>query len=653
MFELTFQNVKKYMDTTLILQNISFQVYSGEKVGLVGANGSGKTTLLKLIAGILKLNLYPGSKSLGYDEGIIAIPCDATIAYLDQIPEYPEHYTVQTVLNLAFEELLGLEESLRTIEIEMKDASGIELERLLKKYGDMMNRFETLGGYDIREKFSKICVGLGFDAPYLAKPFQLLSGGEKTTVVLGKILMDRPDILLLDEPTNHLDMDAIEWLEGYLKSYEGIVIIVSHDRYFLDNTVTKIIELEDRECATFKGNYSDYLKQKEDLMMTQFADFKEQQKQIAAMEKAIKELRDWAQRSDNGKFYKRAASIQIKLDKMQKIEKPRFERPNMKFNLNAFQRSGNETIKCSGLTKAYEDKVLFKDAEMMVRYGERIALVGPNGSGKTTLVKMLLGEEQPDSGAIVFGASVKHGYLPQKIDFDDEEQTLIEAFRENLDLSEGKTREYLSKFMFYGKAPFKKVRHLSGGERIRLKLARLLFEDINVLILDEPTNHLDIESIETFEEALEAFRGTIFFISHDRYFISKISDRVIAIENCNLVSYDEGYEAYKVARERLIRAKLERENSEKKIKVVEKAVFIEKEKRLGKNPKRIELDLARAEALIHALENEKLELDQSLKDTTKDYEMLSNMYNRRQQIESELENVMIEWLDLQTMKQEM
>lgn len=649
MFELSFHNVKKYMDTTLILQNISFQVYSGEKVGLVGANGSGKTTLLKLIAGILKLNLYPGSKSLGYDEGVIAIPKDATIAYLDQIPEYPVHYTVQTVLNLAFEELLSLEEELRALESRMKDAIGIELDRQLKKYGDLMNRFETLGGYDIKEKMSKICVGLGFDATFLSKPFYLLSGGEKTTVVLGKILMDRPDILLLDEPTNHLDMDAIEWLESYLKSYEGIVIIVSHDRYFLDNTVTKIIELEDRECATFKGNYSDYTKLKEDQMMTQFADFKEQQKQIAAMEKAIKELRDWAQRSDNGKFYKRAASIQIKLDKMQKIEKPKFERANMKLNMSSFQRSGNETIICDGLSKAYDDKILFHGAEMMIRYGERIALVGPNGSGKTTLVKMLLGAEVPDEGRIVFGASVKPGYLPQTIVFDDEEKTLIEAFRENLDLSEGKTREYLSKFMFFGSAPFKKVRHLSGGERIRLKLARLLFDDINVLILDEPTNHLDIESIETFEEALEAFKGTIFFISHDRYFINKISNRVISIEQYGLISYDDGYEACKLARENQKSQQQFTESFEKKIRVIEKP---EKAQRIGKNPKRIEIDLARTESLIHSLESEQTEIDLALKDTTLDYETLSNLYNRRQHIEAALEHVMLEWLELQSLIQE-
>lgn len=656
MFELSFIGVKKYMDTNLILQDINFQIYSGEKVGLVGANGSGKSTILKLISGDLKLNLYPGSKSLGYDEGIIAIPKDATIAYLDQIPEYPETYTVRDVLNLAFESLFEIEKAARSIEEEMKVLAGVELERLLKRYGDLMSRFEAQGGYDIQEKFGRICVGLGFSDDFLSKPFYLLSGGEKTTVVLGKILMDRPDILLLDEPTNHLDMDAIEWLETYLKSYEGIVIIVSHDRYFLDNTISKVIELEDKECATYKGNYSEYTKLKEEQMMSQFADFKEQQKQIAAMEKAIKELRDWAQRSDNGKFYKRAASIQIKLDKMQKIEKPKFDRANMRLDFGTFQRSGNETIKCTALSKVYPDKVLFRDAEMLVRFGERVALVGPNGSGKTTLVKMLLEEETPDSGKIVFGAGVKHAYLPQRIVFEDEEKTLIEAFRDNLDLSEGKTREYLAKFMFFGSAPYKKVRHLSGGERIRLKLARLLYDDVNVLVLDEPTNHLDIESIETFEEALESFKGTIFFISHDRYFINKISERVIAIEQHGLVSYDGGYNAYKEAKDKRV---LEKQVFEKQTLAMEKK---KKESpitpddmsakiRVGANPKRVEIDLERLESAIADYETELEQIEISLEDISQPYDALDAFYKRKQVLDDKLEAALAEWVALQNLKQ--
>lgn len=545
MLELSFNQVKKYMDATLVLKNITFQVYEGEKVGVVGANGSGKSTILKLIAGIEKLHHFHGSSSRGYDDGTISMPRNATVAYLDQIPNYPEYFTVMDVLNLAFTEVHEIESTMREIENKMKDLDGSSLEKALKQYGQLIQLYEAKGGYDIEEKLSKVCKGLKMDDAFLQKDFQLLSGGEKTTVILGKLLIDNPDILLLDEPTNHLDMDSIEWLESYLKNYKGIVIVVSHDRYFLDNVVTKIIEIEDKECETYKGNYSAYIKEKEERMLIQFENFKEQQKQISAMEKAIKDLRDWAQRADNNKFFQRAASMQKRLDKMNRIEKPVFEKKNMKLQFNVTERSGNDTIKVMDASKSYADKVILKKANALIQYKERVALIRPNGSGKTTLLKMLLGSETPDEGVVELGANVQVAYLPQNIMFDNEELTLIEWFREDITILEGKAREYLSKFMFFGGSVYKKVKHLSGGERIRLKLSKLLYEDANLLILDEPTNHLDIDSIETLEEALGEFKGTIFFISHDRYFINKISERVIAIEDYALKSYPGNYDYYK------------------------------------------------------------------------------------------------------------
>jgi len=653
MFELSLNNIKKYMDATLILENITFQVYSGEKVGIVGANGSGKSTILKLIAGILKLNCYPGSRSLGYDEGWIAMPREASVAYLDQVPEYPEHYTVRDVLNLAFEHLYALESQLREMEELMKHTEGVALERLLKKYGDLLHQFEITGGYEMQEKFSKVCVGLGFQEGFLCQPFYLLSGGEKTTVVLGKLLIDQPDILLLDEPTNHLDMDAIDWLEGYLKQYDGIVIVVSHDRYFLDHVVCKIIELEDMCCATYSGNYSDYISQKEELMRIQFDDFKEQQKKIEAMEKTIKELRDWAIRADNNKFFKRAASIQIKLDKMVRIDKPVFEKTNMKLDLKPTQRSGNETIKVVGIHKAYGDKQLFDDANMMVYYGERVALIGPNGSGKTTLIKMLLNLEAPDLGQLNLGANVLPAYLPQRIVFDNEDLTVVDSFRDGIDISEGKAREYLSKYMFWGGTVFKKVRHLSGGERIRLKLARLLYDDVNVLILDEPTNHLDIDSIETFEEALEAFKGTVLFISHDRYFINKISARIIAIEEQKLKSYDGNYEAYKREVQRL----KEMEDLKKPVTVNKSFSETEKEatqkshgetSAIRRSPEKTEqIESEKLEKLIIDLEYERMAIDREMDENPLDHANLNALYNKRCAINSRLESAMEVWLSRQ------
>jgi ATP-binding cassette, subfamily F, member 3 len=440
---------------------------------------------------------------------------------------------------LAFEEIDAIEHQMRQLEEQMKTLENNALEGALNKYSDLVQLYEDKGGYEREEKVSKVCTGLNFTESFLNKNFDILSGGEKTTVVLGKLLIHNPEILLLDEPTNHLDMDAIEWLEGYLRNYKGIVIIVFHDRYFLDNVASKIVEIEDMESISYKGNYSSFESQKEEDMRIQYEHFREQQKKINNMEKTLTSLRDWAMRADNNKFFRRAASIQKKLDKMERIDKPVFERRNLRLDFKKGQRSGNETIKAIGLSKRYQDKLIFKNSDLMIHYGERVGMVGPNGSGKTTFLKMLLGEEQPDKGVVELGANVMAAYLPQKITFKDEELTVLEAFREDISILEGKAREYLSRFMFYKKSPFKKVKHLSGGERIRLKLAMLLYQNINLLILDEPTNHLDIDSIKTLEEALEDFKGTIFFISHDRYFINKIAERVIALEDYGFKSYPE------------------------------------------------------------------------------------------------------------------
>lgn len=640
MHELLVTGIKKYMDATLILKEITFQVYSGERVGIVGSNGCGKSTILKLIAGIEPMNYcigYPGARSPGYDEGFISMTRGATCAYLEQIPTYDENLKVIDILNLAFEQVNIIEKDMHALEEEMKILKGVDMERTLKRYSELVQQFEVKGGYERAEKLGKVCTGLKFDNSFLNKDFNLLSGGEKTTVILGKLLIDNPDILLLDEPTNHLDMNAIEWLEGYLKNYKGIVIIVSHDRYFLDNVVSKVVEIEDMTCKTYKGNYSAFVNEKEEDMRIQFENFKDQQKKINAMEDTIKNLRDWAMRADNNKFFRRAASMQIKLDKMDRIDKPIFERQNMKLNFNTAGRSGNETIKAVNLSKSFREKEIFKEANMLINYGERVALIGENGSGKTTFLKLLLGEEIPNYGVVELGASVKSAYLPQKIQFSNEELTVLECFREDISIIEGKGREYLSKFMFYGNSVFKKVKHLSGGERIRLKLSKLLYEDINLLILDEPTNHLDIDSIETLEEALEDFKGTIFFVSHDRYFINKISERVVAIENHGLISYPGNYDYYKeVVEERKLKALKEQEVSVKKIK----------KPRIVDEGKKREAEKAKVERSIASLEEEIAAIDIEMADGGKGYEELHQLYCRKEELSRELEEVMEIWVEL-------
>ena len=646
MFELSLVNVKKYMEATLVLKNINFQVYSGEKVGIVGVNGSGKTTVLKLIAGILPMDYcvgYPGATSPGYDEGFINKPSGATCAYLEQIPQYENGIKVIDVLKMAFSEVYEIEEKMHKLEDEMKVLKGEELERSLKQYSRLVQSYEVKGGYNTEEKLAKICTGLKFTQNFLDKEFNLLSGGEKTTVILGKLLMDNPDILLLDEPTNHLDMDSIEWLERYLNNYDGIVIIVSHDRYFLDNVVSKIIDIEDMDSKTYKGNYSSYVKQKEEKLLEQMHNYKEQQKEIKSMESTIKDLRDWAIRADNSKFFKRAASMEKRLERMKSNEdaqKPKIENKTMKLNFKNSERSGEETIKAKGLCKSYIDKVIFNEADLLINFKERVALVGPNGSGKTTFLKMLLGEEAPDKGTVELGANVKVGYLPQVITFDNEEYTVIQAFRDDISILEGQAREYLSKFMFFGNSVFKKVKALSGGERIRLKLSMLLYENINLLILDEPTNHLDIDSIETLEEALEEFKGTIFFISHDRYFINKIGERIIAIEDNKFKSYLGNYDYYKEIQDRV---KLEKEiNDLQKEKVIKK----EKKKKEIDEVKKRENEIKKLEIKIQKLEKELEGIELTMSNLELNYEELNELFSKKEELSEELEKVMEEWIEL-------
>ena len=645
MLEISLDGVKKYLDTSLILKNISFMVSEGEKVGIVGENGSGKTTILKLIAGILTLNHCAGYPYApvppGYDEGWVNTPKGAVCAYLDQIPQFPFGTSVIDVLKSAFDEVYRLEGDIHELEECMQHLEGIDLERTLKRYGELIQAFELMEGYHIEEKLNRVCTGLHFDEKFLTQDFNSLSGGEKTTVTLGKLLIDMPEILLLDEPTNHLDMESVEWLEEYLKNYKGIVIVVSHDRYFLDHVVTKIIEIEDKISDTYIGNYSNYIIQKDEKLRLQYENYKEQNKKIDAMEQSVKQLREWAMKADNNKFYKRAASIQTKLDKLEKVEKPTIKQ-NMKIAIKQSERSGKITLMASNLSKRFDKKTLFHNAEMVVHYGERVALIGPNGCGKTTFLKMLLGEELPDSGTVQIGANVLAAYLPQTVTFPNEELTVLDYFREDLFILEGKAREYLAKFMFYGGNVFKKIKLLSGGERLRLKLSKLLFGDINLLILDEPTNHLDTNSIESMEEALAGFKGTIFFTSHDRYFINKISDRVIAIEDGAFNSYLGNYDYYKGIKDK------QNQRAEEELAVKPKQPRDKHEggrkNKSSKVSNRKGADAENLEVTIISIENKIREIEVSMEAEGINYENLTSLYEQKEILSKELEEAMEAWL---------
>lgn len=641
MIELALNGVVKYFGAVQVLSNVTFEVQTKERVAIVGVNGSGKTTILKIIAGIESL-----------EKGDMFIKKGSTLGYLNQIPEYSEDYSVEEVLSKAFDSLKPLEIKMSNLEEKLQNSdestfSEKEFQSILNKYSGIQHLYEASGGYEKEEKLSKVCTGLDFKEDFLKQKFRSLSGGEKTRVVLGKILLENPDILLLDEPTNHLDMDTLEWLEGYLNTYKGIVVIVSHDRYFLDRVVTKIVEVEDMETTTYKGNYTHYVNEKENNMMLQFEAFQEQQKKIKAMEKAIKDLRDWAIRADNNKFFRRAASMQKRLDKMERIDKPVLEKQNMKINFNTTDRSGNEVVKVKELCKSFGHKELFLNGEILIRYAERAALIGPNGSGKSTLLKILLDEEAADKGKAILGASTKIGYLPQQINFKDEDKTVVECFREDIEILEGKAREYLSKFMFFGEMVYRKVKNLSGGEKSRLMLAKLLYEEVNLLILDEPTNHLDIDSIETLEETLINFKGTILFISHDRYFINKISTRIISLENKGFVSYEGNYEYYKEKKIQLlaegsktllinsaIPSKVEK-NKPRLLKSEDEKVNKKAQEEKGK----LEENIATLELQIKSIEEEMLLIGY-------DYEKLNEYEQKKRLFTSKLDELMELWVEL-------
>ena len=624
MIELALNNVEKYFGATQVLSNITFEIQEEERVGVVGGNGSGKSTILKLIAGFEQP-----------DKGNIMLKKGHSVGYLDQIPAYAEQFRVIDVLNEAFKELQQVEETMGIMEQKMRDSEEIEVEKLLKQYSALQHRYEILGGYEREEKLSKVCGGLKFSNEYLNRYFNTLSGGEKTSVILGRILLENPNLLLLDEPTNHLDVETVEWLEEYLKEYKGMVLIVSHDRYFLDKVVTKIVEIEDMESQTYIGNYSSYVKEKETRLMQEFEAYIEQEKKMKALEAAIKKLRDWAIRADNNKFFRRAASMQKRLDKMKKLDKPVLERPGMKLNILNTERSGSEVVKVKNLSKGFEEKLLFSNANFLVRFGEKIALIGRNGAGKTTLLKLLLGEETPEGGTAEFGASTKLGYLPQQVIFEDEDLTVIDCFRDGITISEGKAREYLAKYLFYGNSVFKKVKSLSGGEKSRLKLSKLMFEEINLLILDEPTNHLDIDSIEALEETLASFKGTILFISHDRYFINKIADRVTAIEDFDFVDYMGNYDYYKIK-------KSEKVQPVAAVKVAPK----QKIQEVAVKDKKSENKALKLEESINEKEKQLKILEEKMNAKGNDYLALEKILMEIETIKISLENLTEQWYDV-------
>ncbi|MFD1909098.1 ribosomal protection-like ABC-F family protein [Paenibacillus rhizoplanae] len=511
-----------------------------KKIGLIGRNGCGKTTLFHLLSGEERP-----------DQGQLAIRRGSVIGLLAQIQEVNDNETVYAVLQRSFAEQLGWQRRLRELEQEMSASGAGEDEqawnRLLKEYGTLQEKFEAAGGYELEASIQRVASGLGIGTEQYDRRFSSLSGGEKTKVGLAELLLRRPDILLLDEPTNHLDMEAIEWLEKFLQSYDGTVLAISHDRYFLDAVVKKVIEIEDGEAFTFHTNYSGYQVEKEARLLQQFADYQEQQKKIKQMQESIKRLIEWGNRSNppNPSFHRRAASMQKALDRMVKVKRPILERKSMDLQLQQDDRTGNQVVILDRISKSYGERRLFSAASDILRYGETTALIGGNGAGKSTLLKIILGQETPDSGSCTLASRAVVGYLAQEAVPEEGGHSVLRYFREEAGLEEGEARGQLARFLFYGSDVFKSITNLSGGEWTRLRFAILMHKRPNLLILDEPTNHLDIDSREALEEALEEFPGTVLAVSHDRYFINRCFGKLWHIDGVRFSSFSGNYEYYK------------------------------------------------------------------------------------------------------------
>ena len=527
---LSCQNISKAFVENQVLKNVSFHIEDHEKAAIVGINGAGKTTLLRIIVG----EMTP-------DDGQVVLARDKTLGYLAQNSTVDTSHTIYEELLSVKADLLRLEEKIRECENNMKHAEGDALEDLMKQYTSLTHAFETGGGYLYRSELVGVLKGLGFTEDEFSKPVATLSGGQKTRVALGRLLLQNPDLIILDEPTNHLDMNSIAWLETYLLNYKGAVLIVSHDRYFLDRIAGKVIEIDQSKATTFMGNYSDYAVKKEQLRVAAWNAYMNQQREIKHQEEVIEKLKSF----NREKSIKRAESREKMLDKIEVIEKPSEVRTDMKLTLTPRILSGNDVLTVEHLSKSFDSHKLFTDVNFEIKRGEHVAIIGDNGSGKTTLLKILNGLVPADQGTFRLGSNVEIGYYDQEHHVLHSEKTLFEEISDDYPyLNNTQIRNVLAAFLFTGEDVFKRISDLSGGERGRVSLAKLVLSNANFLILDEPTNHLDIMSKEILEDALNGYEGTILYVSHDRYFINRTAHRILDLTEGQFVNYVGNYDYY-------------------------------------------------------------------------------------------------------------
>ncbi len=597
-----------------LLEGLTFEIQEGECVAILGRNGCGKTTLFRIL-----------TKEIDFDEGEVYVNPNKRLGLISQIPTFPEGYTVEDVLRSAYADLMRIQKAM--VRLEQSMGSGASAEQL-REYDSLSNRFQAGGGYEMDVEVDKICNGLGITREQREQEFSSLSGGEKTRVNLARLLLEKTDILLLDEPTNHLDLSSVEWLEQYINAFKGTVLAISHDRYFIDQVADRVIEITDGHAEFYSGNYSFYMDEKQARFDLQMKQYEQEQAKLKQLGFTVERMKGWG--INNRTLYRRAMSIQHRMDRIRKTEKPKKER-TMKATFGEKDFSGDVVFKMKNVAKAFGDRVLFSDITLNVEAGERIALLGDNGTGKTTFIKCLLGQEDCE-GKIQFGPTVKWGYLPQIIHFDHPERSLYDTMLYEKNCTPQVARDRLGAFMFQGEDVFKCVDNLSGGEQSRLRLCMLMDEKINLLILDEPTNHLDIASREWVEAAIEEFEGVLLFVSHDRYFIEKFAERIWLLEDGTIRDFRCGYQKY--------RAILEHEAASRQ--VVKQAPKEKKEKPKGgskdteKMVRRLEREIEKQEAAIAVL-------DEKIEDAAADYQELSRLLKEKEAAEEVLMELMEQW----------
>ena len=609
-----------------VLDGLTFQIDQGERVGLLGRNGAGKSTLFKILTG-----------ELDYDEGNVTVGQGRRVGLISQIPVYPVGYTVEDVLRSAFGRLQSVAREME--EVEQRMAAGETDDGILRRYGKLSERFEVFGGYDTDVAVNKIANGLSISNHMRAQLFDQLSGGEKTRVNLGRLILEDTDILLLDEPTNHLDLHATEWLEEYIRRFRGTVVVISHDRYFLDRIVTRVIEIQDGKAEFYSGNYSFYAVEKERRYQERMKQYLKEQAKIEQLEKSAEQLRLWAFQGMD-KTYRRAISMERRIERMRTTSKPTKAR-KMDARFNTAEFHGDEVLSMRNLAKSFGDKHLFDGITLKIEGSERIALIGDNGTGKSTLIKMIMGELYPDDGRIRTGPQVRSAYLPQTIHFDHPDWNLVEnMMAAKRGLSAQSARNRLASYEFRGEDVLKPVSVLSGGEQSRLRLCMLMDDEINFLILDEPTNHLDIASREWIEEAVEGYDGTLLFVSHDRYFINRFATRIWELSGGTITDYPMGFAQY-----RQVKAQEEAEKAEAPKPVKEKTVT-ERPQRGNKAQQAARRQLTICERDIAKAEERIAALDADMEAAACDYEKLNALLKEKEAAQAELDALYERWEQL-------